>query len=248
MVRVHLLAQGERVQQRGIVREVVVDEHEHHEPRAQAPRVLVVVRQLVDLPGASEPERRGGHLQVRQPPGGQGLEPDVHLVGDGYFLRFDEGIAEHGDVAARRGSIRAGRLTVQETPPVGSGYRPEVESVRIADLRARRPKEPDPGDEARWRVCRHERHGQPQPDLQDGGGQRQTGDEQRRIQAGQPQHAMDVRPHGSVSGAHPDQRQTSGRRSMCSSSASAAQRWPAAFQWPSLGHCASLTAAPWRRM
>ena len=61
-VRVQSLAQP--LQNWRIVHEVVVHEHEDQQRGAQIPREFVVVRQLVDLAGAGDPERRGRDVQM----------------------------------------------------------------------------------------------------------------------------------------------------------------------------------------
>ena len=78
------------------------------------PRELVVVRQLADLAGAVDAERRRRDVQMAQFPSGELLQPNVELVGDGDKGRLDEGIADHGDVAARRGPLDADGFAVQE--------------------------------------------------------------------------------------------------------------------------------------
>ena len=76
------------------------------------PRKFVVVRQLVDLSGAGEPERRGRDVQMAQFPGGEFLQPNVKLVGDGNLERLHKRIADHGDVAACRGPLEADGFAV----------------------------------------------------------------------------------------------------------------------------------------
>ena len=61
-VRVHSLAQT--VQDWRIFQEVVVDEDEHQQGGPESPCEFVVVRQLVDLTGAEDPERRGRDVQM----------------------------------------------------------------------------------------------------------------------------------------------------------------------------------------
>ena len=72
-----------------------------------------------------------------QAPGGEGFEPDMQLGGDGHLHRVHERIADHADVAARRGPVRGQRLAVEEAPAVGAGGGPEVAQVRPAHFRAR---------------------------------------------------------------------------------------------------------------
>ena len=52
--------------------------------------------------------------------GGEFLQPNVKLVGDGNLARLHVGIADHGDVAAGRGALEADGFAVQESQAVGS--------------------------------------------------------------------------------------------------------------------------------
>ena len=61
-VRVH--ASVQTVQNWRIFHEVVVDEDEHQQGGLESPCEFVVVRQLVDLAGALDPERRGRDVQM----------------------------------------------------------------------------------------------------------------------------------------------------------------------------------------
>ena len=61
-VRIHSPLQP--VQDGRIVHEVVVDEDEHQQGGPESPCELVVVRQLVDLAGVHDPERRGRDVQM----------------------------------------------------------------------------------------------------------------------------------------------------------------------------------------
>ena len=47
------------------------------------PREFVVVRQLVDLAGAGDPERRGRDVQMAEFLGRKFLQPNLKFVGDG---------------------------------------------------------------------------------------------------------------------------------------------------------------------
>ena len=121
--------QLQRRHHRRIVEEVVADEDQHQQVGAQRPRVLVMERQLVGLPGALASPRLGGDVQLRQRGGGERLEAHVQLVGDPHLARLHERVAEDGDVAARRGARRVGRLAVEEAEAVGAGDRPVVGAV-----------------------------------------------------------------------------------------------------------------------
>ena len=131
-VRIHSHVQP--TQDWRVVHEVVGDEDEHHQGGAEMPRELVVVRQLVDLAGGMEAERRRRDVQAGQLPGGHLFQPNVELVGDGDVRRLDEGIADHGDVTARRGPLDADGFAVQEAQAVGSRLDPEIKVVRKAHL------------------------------------------------------------------------------------------------------------------
>ena len=73
-VRVHAPAQT--VQNGRIVHEVVVDEDEHQQGGPESPCEFIVVRQLVDLAGAPDPERRGRDVQMAKFLGGEFLQPN----------------------------------------------------------------------------------------------------------------------------------------------------------------------------
>ena len=78
------------------------------------PGEFVVVRQLVDLAGAGNAERRGRDVQMAQFLGGELLQLDVKLVGDGNLERGYVGIADHGDVAACRSPLDADGFAIEK--------------------------------------------------------------------------------------------------------------------------------------
>ena len=69
------------------------------------PRILIVIRQLVDLPRSAPPEGRGGDVQMGQVPGRQGFQSDVKFVGNGDF----PSPPQRNRRSWRRGSLRRAR-------------------------------------------------------------------------------------------------------------------------------------------
>ena len=200
-------APADRLLRRGVVGEIVVEEDQNQQVGAQRTRVLVVVRQLVGLPRALPPPRRGGDVQLRQRGGRQRLEAHVQLVGDRDLARVHVGVAEDGDVAARRGARRIGRLAVEEAEAVRALHDPVVEAVGVAHLGVRLVEHAHARHEARGRGAFLERRrGQPQPRLAREGDQREAAEDQRRVPARDARQPDERR--GSTPGRHaaPDRR------------------------------------------
>ena len=182
----------ERAQDRGVVPDVVEIGDEHEEPGMQMPRVLVVERQLGDLPRTAHPEGGRGDVQVGQFPGREGFQPDVELVGDGDLPRLDEGIADHRDVAARGGAFGGGGFAVEEAQAAGLRDGPEIEVVRPAHFRVGFPDDPHAGDESPGEVPLEERRREPKPGFAGEPDQREPRREQRHVPADQAQRPAEV--------------------------------------------------------
>ena len=158
------------------------------------PGELIVKRQLIDLPGSRKPECRGRDVEMGYCPSRELLQPGLKLVGDGNLHRIDIGIADYGDVAAFGGAFGARGFSVCEAQTVGAGNGPEIEKIRMADLRVGSSDESHLGNKAKGMDSVGERPRTNQAEIRLPGdcNQDQPGDEQQHIPADQLQHAADA--------------------------------------------------------
>ena len=106
--------------------------------------------------------------------GGEFLQPNVKLVGDGNLERLHIRIADYGDVAACRGPLDADGFAVGKSQCVRARDGPEIKPVRMAHLRVGCEYSPHSWIPSVRNVALHE--GRPQPEVRftDDSNQRQA--------------------------------------------------------------------------
>ena len=190
---VRIPAAVQRLQHGRVVGKVVGYENEHQQLRSQTPRIDVVKRQLIELSGTARAESRS-----RNVPAGQRLrrarrQLDLHFVGDGHLLRFHEGIADQGDMAAGLRAGRRHRFAVEEPPAVGARGGPVIAVVGPANFSQGFPQVAHRGHEANRLPGFHEGDGQPQRDLAAARDEGQPGREHQRVAGCQTQQTRGIR-------------------------------------------------------
>ena len=186
-------AGGQCPQHRSVVHEVVVDKNQDQQLGTQPPRIFVVVRQLLYLARVGSPVGRSRDLQSRQRACRQPLEHDMELGVDRNLVRFHEGVADHCDVAAGRGSLGARGFSIHEAEGVGARDGPEVLPIGVAHFRVRLPEVADVGNVLDRQADRHERTPVPQPEFAGDGRRPDSASEQEDVPRDDPQRRSDGR-------------------------------------------------------
>ena len=174
---------------RRVVFEIVAVNDQDQNLRLQAPRIEIVKWQLIDSSGSLDSPCRCRDVEAGQVPGGEFLKPDVEFVGDGNLEGRDDGIADHGDMAAFGGAAGVDGLPADETQTVGVGDGPEFVKVGVPHLCAGPKEHACAGDERVGRLLIYERPDQTQVHLRPARGDRQHGDRDQEVPRGDAERA-----------------------------------------------------------